>query len=229
MIEAQAMGLPVVCTAAGGMRETFIEGETGFGVSAEPQRPVSTCVRRLIDDDALRTRMGAAAIRHARETFDIDQMIGRTLEAYADTPVRRSDTVPDWASVDFPLEIRLDGAVKNGGYAFVTDLPENIDCSKLSLWEDEHLLGAATSDPEDVRSAGCGRYAVLSGRIMFSSSDQSDVRFNGRVYRLRPVNADPDFDEILVKNPISSFPRLVTAISPTPGFSRWIGANRILG
>ena len=83
MIEAQAMGLPVVSSGAGGMRETFIEGETGFGVPSATTEGLAAAVGRLIVGKELRNRMGAAARRHARQTFNIDRMIDRTIEAYA--------------------------------------------------------------------------------------------------------------------------------------------------
>jgi glycosyltransferase involved in cell wall biosynthesis len=83
MIEAQAMGLPTVCTGTGGMFETFVEGITGFGVSSATAEALAEVVGRLIQDSVLREQMSKAAKHHARETFGIEQMIDRTLEAYA--------------------------------------------------------------------------------------------------------------------------------------------------
>jgi glycosyltransferase involved in cell wall biosynthesis len=82
LIEAQASGLPVVCTAVGGMTETYVEGETGFGVpTATPER-LSEAVSRLVRDGKLRRRMADAAFRHARQTFDIERMVSQTLKIY---------------------------------------------------------------------------------------------------------------------------------------------------
>lgn len=90
LIEAQAMAVPVVCTGAGGMSETFVEGQTGFGVPSATAEALAAAVSRLIDDRALRDRMGAAAMRHARETFGIDRMIDLTIESYASASRRKS-------------------------------------------------------------------------------------------------------------------------------------------
>jgi glycosyltransferase involved in cell wall biosynthesis len=86
LIEAQAMGVPIVCSEAGGMAETFVAGETGFGVPFANAEALAAAVRRLVDDEKLRTRMGAAAERHVRNNFSIDRMIGLTVQAYAHAP-----------------------------------------------------------------------------------------------------------------------------------------------
>jgi glycosyltransferase involved in cell wall biosynthesis len=87
LIEAQAMSLPVVCTGAGGMAETFVEGETGYSVPSASAKELAAAVARLVTDPALRRRMGDAAAIHARENFGIDRMIQRTIKAYKDAPV----------------------------------------------------------------------------------------------------------------------------------------------
>ena len=89
MIEAQAVGLPVVCTGAGGMAETFIEGETGFAVPSGAAVDFAQSIARLIDDDELRTRMGQHAAHHAREAFGIGRMVDQTLAAYGSAPEKK--------------------------------------------------------------------------------------------------------------------------------------------
>jgi glycosyltransferase involved in cell wall biosynthesis len=199
MIEAQAVGVPVVCTGAGGMSETFVESETGYSVPLATAEEFATTVGRLIDDSDLRMRMGATALRYARQTFDVDRMIDYTIEAYSNTPIiEGKEILPDWRLVDSPTDIRIGGALKDEGYCFDADLPAGVDASALCLWEDDHRLAPAHTNPRDIQLVGGGRYAILTNSILFSSSDSSDIRFNGRSYRLRPQNADPDFDEIIV-------------------------------
>jgi glycosyltransferase involved in cell wall biosynthesis len=94
MIEAQASGLPVVCTGAGGMTETFIEGETGYAVGEATAEALAEAVSRLICDPALRERMSERAFRHAREAFGIDRMVERTSAAYRDAYARTSGRLP---------------------------------------------------------------------------------------------------------------------------------------
>ncbi len=199
MIEAQGAGLPVVCTGAGGMFETFIEGETGFGVQPSTPDALAGTVRRLIDDKALRRRMGKNAQRHAREAFGIERMIDLTLDAYREAPEKKRDLVPDWQDV-LPTEVRLGGILKVGGHCFTANLPMGVDVSTLELWEDDHLLGPKKSSRSDIREFGFGRYEIDDNRIFFSTSDTSDPRFIGRSYRLR--RSDPDHDDIVVRSEV---------------------------
>lgn len=82
LIEAQAAGVPVVCTGVGGMEETFIDGETGNSVRAATADALADAVIRLIDDPQLRDRMSERATRQARDTFGIATMLTRTAKAY---------------------------------------------------------------------------------------------------------------------------------------------------
>src|SRR2546423_1245124 len=75
VIEAQAMGLPVVCTDVGGMSETFLEGETGFALRSAKAEELAQLVAQLIDDEFERTRMSKNAFRHERARFGIERMI----------------------------------------------------------------------------------------------------------------------------------------------------------
>ncbi|MGF6426499.1 hypothetical protein [Bradyrhizobium elkanii] len=58
------------------------------------------------------------------------------------------------------------------------------------LYEDDRLLGPPNSDPQDISVKGSGLYRLyLSNNesaptLMFSSSDNTDPRTNGRKYRL---------------------------------------------
>jgi len=61
VMEAQASGLPAVVADRGGVLETVINGQTGYTLDvAAPETWVAT-LTRLVEDDALRRRMGAAA------------------------------------------------------------------------------------------------------------------------------------------------------------------------
>lgn len=73
-LEYQLCGLPVVCTDYGGLRDTVVEGTGGFrvpttltweGVRVDVGAAISA-VDRLLDDDALRTRMASEAVLSAR-------------------------------------------------------------------------------------------------------------------------------------------------------------------
>jgi glycosyltransferase involved in cell wall biosynthesis len=88
LVEAQASGLPIVCTGVGGMVETFVEGETGYSVPAATPEALADAVARLADDPALRARMSDRAFRHARAAFGIETMLDQTARAYDDQYAR---------------------------------------------------------------------------------------------------------------------------------------------
>ncbi len=69
-LEAMASGLPVVAAAAGGFRESVVDGVTGFLVPPDDVRGFAAAIGRLAHDAALRRRMSedarlAAVARHA--------------------------------------------------------------------------------------------------------------------------------------------------------------------
>ena len=62
--EAGSHGVPTVgYRSAGGLRESVLDGRTG--VLVEDLDELTAAVDRLLDDEGLRTRMGAEAMRHA--------------------------------------------------------------------------------------------------------------------------------------------------------------------
>ncbi|MDJ0768696.1 MAG: glycosyltransferase family 4 protein [Ilumatobacter sp.] len=68
--EASAMALPVVASDVGGFADIVADGETGFIVPHGDGAALTTALRRLVDDPALRRSMGEAARRRAVERFD---------------------------------------------------------------------------------------------------------------------------------------------------------------
>lgn len=68
VLEAMAAGLPVVATAHAAMGETVLDEETGLLVPARDPQRLTTALRRLVRDAALRARLGAAGRdRYSRE------------------------------------------------------------------------------------------------------------------------------------------------------------------
>jgi colanic acid/amylovoran biosynthesis glycosyltransferase len=60
VLEAQAAGLPVVCTDAEGLRANVADGETGLVVPRRDPEAMAAALARLGADPGLRTRLGAA-------------------------------------------------------------------------------------------------------------------------------------------------------------------------
>jgi glycosyltransferase involved in cell wall biosynthesis len=75
VIEAQAMGLPIVCTDADGLRENVADDETGFVVARRDAGALAAQLSELVRDRELRERMGRAARRRAVERFDIARQL----------------------------------------------------------------------------------------------------------------------------------------------------------
>ena len=83
-MEAASMGVPAVATDIRGCRQVVVDGTTGFLVPAKDADSLAEAVLRLLEDEALARRMGAAARAHALAAFDEQGVVRRTLEAYAD-------------------------------------------------------------------------------------------------------------------------------------------------
>lgn len=82
VIEASAMGLPVVATNIRGCREVVADGETGCLVAVHDGVALADAVRRLVGDPATRVAMGQAGARRANAHFDQRAVIATTLDAY---------------------------------------------------------------------------------------------------------------------------------------------------
>ncbi|HVE89054.1 MAG TPA: glycosyltransferase [Burkholderiaceae bacterium] len=83
LVEAQASGLPIVCTRVGGTTETFVENETGVSVPDATASSLAAVAGQILQDNNLHARMSARATMHARKVFGIRPMIDATLKAYA--------------------------------------------------------------------------------------------------------------------------------------------------
>ena len=74
-LEAAACGVPAVAGRSGGSHEAVADGETGFVVHPRAVAEVREAIARLVADDALRRRMGAAARRRALDEFSYDRLV----------------------------------------------------------------------------------------------------------------------------------------------------------
>lgn len=74
LAEASACGIPVIAGRSGGIPEAVRDGETGLLVDAEQPEAVAWAVERLLGDDALRGRFGAAGRRAAESHFNWDRV-----------------------------------------------------------------------------------------------------------------------------------------------------------
>ena len=82
LVEAQAMGVPVVCTDAGGSGEAVEDGVTGFVVPRRDARALADRLEALAHDAALRARMSAAGPEWARTGFSAEASLDATEAMY---------------------------------------------------------------------------------------------------------------------------------------------------
>lgn len=73
IVEAMATGLPIVATRHAGIPEMVLHGEHGFVVAERDTAAISQALLRLIDDPAMRCKLGAAAFEQARRKADAVQ------------------------------------------------------------------------------------------------------------------------------------------------------------
>lgn len=71
IVEAMAMGLPVVGSEVSGLPEAIHHGETGLLVPPENPPALAAALEKLWNDAALRRTMGEAAAQKARATFSL--------------------------------------------------------------------------------------------------------------------------------------------------------------
>jgi glycosyltransferase involved in cell wall biosynthesis len=82
--EAMARGRPVVASAVGGLLDLVLDGKTGLLVPPRDPVALRQAIDRLLGDDELRHRLGAAARKHVAALCDWDQIVDATLAAYED-------------------------------------------------------------------------------------------------------------------------------------------------
>src|SRR6266699_2132109 len=83
IMEAMAVGLPVISTATGGIPEMVIQNETGFLVPPGDAVALAGAIERQFDDIGLAQRLGERGFQRARELFSIEKNV-RSLLALID-------------------------------------------------------------------------------------------------------------------------------------------------
>ena len=82
LIEAQAVGLPVVAAACGGIPETIRDGETGFLYPENDYKTMAFFIDKLICDEALRINFSESARKNVMQTFNIVEQSKALEEIY---------------------------------------------------------------------------------------------------------------------------------------------------
>ncbi len=80
ILEAMAVGLPVVASRVGGIPEAVLNGQTGILVAKESPTELADALEALASDAALRKSMGEQGRLRVLETFELDNRVRLMLD-----------------------------------------------------------------------------------------------------------------------------------------------------
>lgn len=81
-VEAAGVGLPVVASAVGGLREVVVPGRTGLLVPPRDANALTRALTEVLTSAETARRMGAAGRRHVEERFSLPVMVAATTAVY---------------------------------------------------------------------------------------------------------------------------------------------------
>lgn len=81
ILEYMSANLPVVATSVGGNQEAIVHGKTGFLVKPKDKQEISDAILTLLNDDILRSRLGAEGRERVEKRFTLNHMMCQ-LEKY---------------------------------------------------------------------------------------------------------------------------------------------------
>lgn len=82
VIEAEAIGRPVVTTDSVGCRDTVVDGKNGYMIPIKDSDALASALKRLIDNPELRQTMGKNAREFAVKRFDIKDVVKVHMDVY---------------------------------------------------------------------------------------------------------------------------------------------------
>lgn len=82
VIEAEAIGRPVITTDSVGCRDTVVDGENGFIIPVKDSVALAASLKKLIENPSLRLEMGKKARAIAVDRFDIKDVVRVHLDVY---------------------------------------------------------------------------------------------------------------------------------------------------
>lgn len=88
VLEAMAMGRPVITTDAPGCRETVIDGDNGFLVPVKSVDALVEAMLKFIEDPMLASRMGKRSREIAEEKYDVHKVNAVMLREMGITPAQ---------------------------------------------------------------------------------------------------------------------------------------------
>jgi colanic acid/amylovoran biosynthesis glycosyltransferase len=168
-IEAQAVGVPVVCSDADGLSENVADGETGFVVPRRNAAALSAAMHILATDERRRERMGEAGRRRAVKLFALDVQTRAFDDLYREM-LRGGSTTPPSGVDDTRLRKIEHGAEslrrrlerqysrQVTRHLIATRVPQGSRVLIVSRGDDD-LLISGTHRSQHFPQDGTGRYA----------------------------------------------------------------------
>jgi glycosyltransferase involved in cell wall biosynthesis len=94
LIEAMAVGTPVVATDVGGIGDVVLDGRTGLLVPRRDPRALAAAIARVLDDPALAERLRAEGRQFVAEHCSLPAMVAAYLGVYTEAIARRAGASP---------------------------------------------------------------------------------------------------------------------------------------
>jgi glycosyltransferase involved in cell wall biosynthesis len=82
LLEAMSMGIPVISTDAGGIKEVVRHNEEGLLLEVDQWPQLAGCVVTLVNDGERRKKFGTAARKRCEEAFSMERMVKALEETY---------------------------------------------------------------------------------------------------------------------------------------------------
>ena len=82
LMQALAVGIPVVSTTVGSIPDVVLQGETGFVVPPRDADALAERIAALLDDEVLRARMGAQGRALVQREYSLEHMLDRMEHVY---------------------------------------------------------------------------------------------------------------------------------------------------
>lgn len=82
VLEAMALGIPVVAVAASGVSDLIRDGSTGLLVAGRSPTALAHALERMLSDEALRSRVVEGARSFVAEHHSFDRMVAEHLDVY---------------------------------------------------------------------------------------------------------------------------------------------------
>ncbi len=91
LLEAQALGVPVVATKVGGVPEVVRDNITGILVPARDPKAMAEAIINLLKNKSLRETMSEEAIKWVGHRFSAEAMVGKISDLYKELLIEKQD------------------------------------------------------------------------------------------------------------------------------------------